>query len=204
MLVATRGRLMQGARSDGSMLSVAASEEEVATYLSSFAHRVSVAAVNGPASVVVSGDDDAVQQLGALLTAAGRRTRPLRTSHAFHSAHMDGILMAFRRAVAAVPTGEPDVPIVSNLTGRLLTTRQLKSPDYWVQHLRQAVQYWAGVQCLQVNGATTFVDLGPGASLAAMTRRILADTADGVYTIETMGVDLPEPGGVQAAVARWK
>jgi len=114
-LVRARGALMQAARADGAMVSIEAAEDEVAAALN---ERVSIAAVNGPRSTVVSGDEDVVLGIARRFAGQGRRTRRLQVSHAFHSPHMDGVLDDFRRVAEQLSYREPAIPVISNRTGR--------------------------------------------------------------------------------------
>ena len=163
VVVAARGRLMQAARRGGVMVAVAASEQEVLPYLG---ERVSLAAVNGAGSVVVSGDEDAVVDVVARF--GGRKTRRLVVSHAFHSAHMDSVLDEFERVLAGVSLRAPSIPVVSDGTGELLTDEQAVSPRYWSQHIRRPVRFADAVLCLSGLGVSTCVELGPDAVLSAL------------------------------------
>ncbi|MEU9118237.1 type I polyketide synthase, partial [Streptomyces sp. NPDC048483] len=113
-LVAARGRLMQALPEGGAMLAVQAREEEVAPLLG---ESVWLAAVNGPDSVVVSGDVDAVEAVREWAKRQGRRTNRLRVSHAFHSHRMDGMLEEFARVAERLTYGAPQIPVISTLTG---------------------------------------------------------------------------------------
>ncbi|CAM5314386.1 Polyketide synthase OS=Streptomyces antimycoticus OX=68175 GN=SANT12839_087120 PE=4 SV=1 [Streptomyces antimycoticus] len=136
--------------------------------------RLDIAAVNGPCSVVISGDHDAVHAAAAVWRERGRKARLLKVSHAFHSPHMDGILDELRAVASELTFSAPAIPLVSNATGRLATASQLASPDYWARHARHAVRFMDGVHTLLDVGVTTFLELGPDAPLTAMTRECLS------------------------------
>ncbi|MFD9178630.1 type I polyketide synthase, partial [Streptomyces diastaticus] len=172
-LVTARGRLMEALPEGGAMVSLEATEDEVAPLLAGHAGQVSVAAVNGPASVVVSGAEGPVEDIAARVAALGRRTRKLRVSHAFHSPLMDPMLEEFRALVAGLSPQAPTVPVVSNLTGVPATVEQLTSADYWTDHVRHAVRFADGVSWLAAHGTGLFLELGPDATLAALTRTVL-------------------------------
>ncbi|WP_442934777.1 type I polyketide synthase, partial [Micromonospora sp. CPCC 205714] len=135
---------------------------------------VDIAAVNGPRSVVISGPEAAVLAAAEHFTNLGRKTTRLRVSHAFHSGLMDPMLDDFRAVAASLAYAEPQLPVVSNLTGALATA-ELTDPEYWVRHVREAVRFADGITALHAAGATTFLELGPDAALTPMIEGILTD-----------------------------
>ncbi|MFE1273319.1 SDR family NAD(P)-dependent oxidoreductase, partial [Streptomyces sp. NPDC058758] len=177
VLVAERGRLMQAAPEGGAMAAIEASEDEVRAALGT-TRGIDIAGVNGPRSVVVSGDAEAVDAFTALWRGKGSRTKRLTVSHAFHSAHMDEVVEEFREIAGGLTFHPPVIPIVSNVSGTLATDEELTSPDYWARHIRQAVRFHDGVRYLEAAGVTRFVELGPDGVLTALVQNALADEAD--------------------------
>ncbi|MEU0275360.1 acyltransferase domain-containing protein [Streptomyces sp. NPDC006307] len=140
--------------------------------------RVAVAAVNGPAAIVVAGDADAVGRVAAAWEARGRRTTRLPVSHAFHSPHMDHALDELRAVAEDLAYHPPTVPVVSHLFGEPATAEQLTSPEYWVAHVRQPVRFLDAVRRLHDDGVTGYLELGPDAVLTAMVPACLPQGAD--------------------------
>ncbi|MFF0885055.1 SDR family NAD(P)-dependent oxidoreductase [Streptomyces sp. NPDC003456] len=167
-LVSARGRLMQACEAGGAMASVEAPEQEVAGVLASVGGRVSVAGLNTPTQTVVSGDRAAVQTVVAHFAAAGRRTRELVVSHAFHSPHMDAMLTAYEQVAASCAFGEPTIPLVSTVTGDRVAAGELADPAYWVRQVREPVRFLDAVRTLEASGTARYLECGPAAVLSAM------------------------------------
>ncbi len=153
-----RGRLMQSVAETGAMAALRATEADLAGLLGD---KVDIAAVNGPDSLVVSGDRDAVEPWVARWRDERRQAKELQVSHAFHSPHMDAVVDEFRQIAAGVSYHPPSIPLISNVTGRLATTEQLTDPGYWAGHIRRAVRFHDGVTTLRDLGVTDFVEIGP-------------------------------------------
>ncbi|MFI9320174.1 type I polyketide synthase [Kitasatospora aureofaciens] len=191
-LVAARGRLMEALPEGGAMLAVQATEEEVRPLLKD---EVSIAAVNGPSSVVVSGTEEMVAAVEAHF--ADRKTSRLRVSHAFHSPLMDPMLDDFRTVLTGLTYSEPSIPLVSNLTGELVTGTT--DADYWVRHVRETVRFADGLRTLHDQGVTRLLELGPDGVLTAMAAESLPGDAAPVALLRK---DRPEETALLAALAR--
>ncbi|MFF4324747.1 type I polyketide synthase [Streptomyces sp. NPDC001568] len=196
-LVAARGRLMQALPSGGVMIAVQASEDEVLPLLTD---RVSIAAVNGPQAVVIAGDEDAATAVVAAFP--DRKSKRLAVSHAFHSPHMDGMLDAFRRVVEGLTYAAPRIPIVSNLTGALVTDGAMGSADFWVRHVRDAVRFLDGIRWLESRGVSAYLEIGPGGVLSALGQDCQAATGPRAAAfLPALRTGRPEARSLAAAVA---
>ncbi|WUO19439.1 SDR family NAD(P)-dependent oxidoreductase [Streptomyces sp. NBC_00287] len=179
-LVAARGGLMQALPAGGAMLAVQAGVTEIETVLASVGGAVDVAAVNGPTSVVVSGAEGDVEVVRERFGLAGVKCRRLSVSHAFHSSLMEPMLGEFERVAADISYGEPRIPVMSNLSGRVAGA-EIRTADYWVRQVRDAVRFADGIGRLAEAGATKFLELGPDATLTAMG----AECAEGLFVPAT-------------------
>ncbi|GAA0364558.1 type I polyketide synthase [Streptomyces blastmyceticus] len=198
-LVAARGRLMQALPTGGVMIAVQASEGEVLPYLT---ERVSIAAVNGPQSVVIAGDEDAALEVVARFE--GRKSKRLTVSHAFHSPHMDAMLEEFRAVAEGLEYHAPSMALVSNVTGALAGVDEVCSAEYWVRHVRQPVRFMDGIRSLEAEGVSVFLELGPDGVLSALGPDCLTadDDITPLFATGLRGADVPEPRALLEAVAQ--
>lgn len=186
MLVVARGRLMQALPAGGAMVAVAASEDEVEPLLG---EGVGIAAINAPESVVISGAQAAANAIADRFAAQGRRVHQLAVSHAFHSPLMEPMLEEFARVAARVQAREPQLGLVSNVTGELAGP-DFGSAQYWVDHVRRPVRFADSARHLQTLGATHFIEAGPGSGLTGSIEQSLAP-ADAMV-VSMLGKDRPE------------
>ncbi|WP_433343020.1 SDR family NAD(P)-dependent oxidoreductase [Micromonospora sp. CA-111912] len=170
-VVAARGELMQALPATGAMLAVRACAEEILELLSGYDGRIGLAAVNGPAATVISGDAEALAHAAELLARRGRKTTALRVSRALHSRDLDPMLERYGAVLAAVALHPPRLPIVSTLTGEPVGPAEMTDPGYWVRQAREPVRFLAAMRALD---AAVLVELGPGGGLAAAARECLA------------------------------
>ena len=171
-LVGARARLMQALPEGGAMAAIAANEAEVLATLED-APEVSIAAVNGPSAVVISGDAAEVDAVVALWRDRGRRVRRLRVSHAFHSARMDPVLDDLGSVAAGLEHAPPSVAWVGALTGELITRPEA---GYWVDQARQPVRFADAVTTMADQEVSVFLEIGPDGTLSAMGPAALSET----------------------------
>ncbi|HVS00658.1 MAG TPA: SDR family oxidoreductase, partial [Thermoanaerobaculia bacterium] len=185
-LVVARGRLV-GSLPPGAMLAVSLPEPDAARRAEE--HGLAVAAVNAPGSIVLSGPFSVVEQLAGRLAAEGIEHRPLRTSHAFHSAALEPILDSFREEVARRELRPPLLPWISNLSGTWIRPEEATDPGYWARHLRETVRFAAGVEELSRVPGRVYLEVGPGRALSSLVRRRLGRSEEG-----TVVTSLPQTG----------
>jgi acyl transferase domain-containing protein len=169
-VVAQRARLIEAAP-EGRMLAAAAGAEQIEAVLEGCDARVDVAALNGPAMTVLSGTPEAVDALAARLADHGVAARPLRSAHAFHSSLLAPVRAQLAEVIATVPRAAPTTPIVSNVTGELLTADQATDPQYWAEHLCRPVRFADAARYAAAQGIDAFVELGAGQTLGGLLRQ---------------------------------
>ncbi|WP_158264197.1 type I polyketide synthase [Amycolatopsis sp. CA-126428] len=197
-MVAARGRLMQAARTGGAMAAMEADEAE----LGDVGEGVSVAAVNAPGSVVVSGDAGAVLDLVAHWRSRGRRTTRLRVSHAFHSPHMDRAAEEFRAVVGGLTLHPATIPLISTVTGAQATGEQLRSAGYWAGQLRRGVRFADCVRTMRDRGVTAYLELSPTPVLLPDVTATVAGTTPEPAVVAVLDKDAPERQSAVTMLAR--
>jgi microcystin synthetase protein McyG len=173
-LIAARGRLMQSLPGNGAMAAIFAEEALVLDALRPFPKTISVAAINGPQLTVISGLDEDVATVSDAFTAKGVTVMRLTVSHAFHSPLMEPILAPFAEVAGEVRYGSPQLDLISNLTGEA-AGGEIATPAYWVNHIRAAVRFAAGMETLYRQGYRVFVEIGPHPVLVGMGRKFLPE-----------------------------
>jgi acyl transferase domain-containing protein/SAM-dependent methyltransferase/acyl carrier protein len=169
-LIAERGRLMQSLPAGGRMAAVFAGRERVESAIAK-SDAVSVAAINGPELIVISGDGNQVEAILKRLSKEEIKSKDLLVSHAFHSPLMNPVLDEFEKIASDVEYSDPTVGFVSNLTGELADLRSIGCANYWRRHAREPVQFAAAVKTLKEEGVKIFLELGPDPVLLGMARR---------------------------------
>ncbi len=175
-LIVARGRLMQSLPQNGSMAAIFTEPEHIESALKGLEDKVSIAGVNSPASTVISGEKETVQQVAQSFEQQKIKVTYLRVSHAFHSPLMDPILDEFEAVAAELNFKAPQIPIVSNLTGKLLEPDEVPDAAYWRKHIRQAVLFDQGIKTLDDQQVDIFLEAGPHPTLIGMARHSLPDS----------------------------
>jgi acyl transferase domain-containing protein/acyl-CoA synthetase (AMP-forming)/AMP-acid ligase II/NADPH-dependent curcumin reductase CurA/acyl carrier protein len=169
-LIATRGRLMQ-ALPGGGMVSVWGDEAQVTEAIAPYHQQLAIAAVNGAENFVISGCNSVLGTVVATLETQGIKTKRLNVSHGFHSPFIEPIIEEFAQCAGEIAYSQPDIPLVSNLTGEVADA--IATPEYWCQHLRQPVQFAASMETLSARGYSIFVECGAKPILLGMGQSCL-------------------------------
>ncbi|MGL5833514.1 MAG: type I polyketide synthase, partial [Waterburya sp.] len=174
-LVATRGRLMEELPSSGGMLAIFSSQDKIAEAIAAFDQEVNIAAINHQQNTVIAGNSSTLTVIADQLASLDISSTVLEVSHAFHSPLMKPMLGGFRQMAESVTYHLPQIPLVSNVTGKL-AGQAITSPDYWVEHIIQPVNFAAGFQWLLEQKIDIFLEIGAKPILASIGATISAAT----------------------------
>ncbi|MCY7294927.1 type I polyketide synthase [Alteromonas sp. a30] len=173
-LIIIRARLMQAATGHGLMVSVESTLEEVQPYLETHADKVDVAAINGPTTLVLSGDVDTLHRVTDRLENAGIACVKLPVNYAFHSYQMEDSKHDLIKALSFLKPMPAKIPLVSTVSGEWLAQGGLLTPEYWGENLREKVMFKAGIETLVNSGYTSFVEI----SARPVLQRVIRKTAE--------------------------
>lgn len=176
-LIAARGRLMQSLPSGGGMRSVMASEARVLRAIAGYEDCASIAAINGPEHVVITGVEAALDEICRELQAEQIKIKPLAVSHAFHSPLMDPMLAEYAKVVNEIRFSAPKIPFVSGVRGAIVSEEVLKS-EYWIRQVRDPVRFTDGMAALEQCGVEAYLEVGPHPVLLGMGRLCLEERGD--------------------------
>lgn len=182
-LVSARGRLMVECCAPGSMAVVFAKAEIASEFFVGQQQKISIAAYNGPANTVLSGEPDALAIVLQKIESAGIKIQRLNVSHAFHSPMMEPMLEQFRKLARSIHYNKPQYRLISNVTG-LICTDELSCADYWVQHVSAPVDFMRSIETLVDENIDVLVELGPHNTLLGMAKYIVNDYVDSLLQEE--------------------
>ncbi|MEB3220121.1 MAG: beta-ketoacyl synthase N-terminal-like domain-containing protein [Nostocales cyanobacterium 94392] len=172
-LIAERGRLMQSLPQNGAMVSLLAEPEQVIKAIDTCGGEVTIAAFNGLSSVVISGKQEAVENLVSKLEIQGVKSKALKVSHGFHSPLMEPMLEEFERVAREVTYSPPQIQLISNVTGELVTN-EIATPEYWCEHIRLPVKFVQGMATLAQQDCKILLEIGSQPILLGMARLCLS------------------------------
>jgi len=190
-LIAMRGRLMQQLPSGGEMVSLLASESQVIEAIGEYSSQVTIAAINGPESIVISGESEAIASICSKLESQGVKNKQLKVSHAFHSPLMEPMLVEFETVAKQITYSQPKIPLISNVIGKKVGA-EITTAEYWVRHVREPVRFVQSMKTLDEQRYEVFLEIGPKPILLGMGRQCLP---------ESMGVWLPS---LRLGVEEWQ
>ncbi len=171
-LASARGRLMKST-SAGTMVNIFTNQERVAKAIAPYVDTVSIAAINGPENIVISGEPTAIQRISEEMQAENIKVQSLNISIAGHSPLMESILNEFEQVAAQVTYSAPQIEFMSELNGLPLQPQEMNA-GYWRRHMREAVQFYPMVTTLQKEGYRIFVEIGPAPILTGMAQQCLS------------------------------
>ena len=175
-LIAERGRRIQALPARGTMAAIITTEDRVLEAIEPYGEQLSIAAVNAPEQIVISGDEDAVHEVMTRFQSDGVMCQQLTVSHAFHSAHLDPMLDGFERFAQAIVYNTPQIGLISNVTGKAFGPGEKPNARYWRDHVRGSVRFAAGIKSLAETGCEIFIEVGPAPILTGMARKCLPDS----------------------------
>ena len=162
----------------GTMLSISRSANSI---LKIKPETIDMATINTEESCVVSGSHEAISTFKTQLEREDIPCVTLKTSHGFHSSTMDPVLEEFEAYLKTIHYNNPDIPFVSNYTGKWITNEDAKNPSYWVKHLRHTVKFSEGIKTIKTKGDTVYIEVGPSRTLANFVKTIAVDTMPTVF-----------------------
>ncbi|WP_375339747.1 acyltransferase domain-containing protein [Okeania hirsuta] len=179
-LIAMRGKLMQQLPSGGEMVSLLASESQVIEAIGEYSSKVAIAAINGPESIVISGEREAITAICSKLKSQRVKSKKLQVSHAFHSPLMEPMLAEFAAVAQEVTYSQPRISLISNVTGEKIGA-EIATPEYWVGHVREPVRFAQSMKTLNEQGYQLFLEIGPKPILLGMGSRCVPEESSGMW-----------------------
>lgn len=200
-LIAARGRLMQALPAGGGMTSIMACESRVRAAIAGYEDRVSIAAINGPEHVVITGEERALAEISASFVNEGIRTKPLTVSHAFHSPLMNPMLDEYGQVVRAIRFQTPVIPFISGVRGELVGD-EIANPEYWIRQVREPVRFSDAMAAIEREGATAYLEIGPHPVLLGMGRQCLRENSDDKLWLPSLRRDVDAWQTILATLAQ--
>ena len=174
-LVTERGRLMETLTSNGEMYTVFANELTAKEAVKGFEDSVSIASINSPVKTVISGDKDSLAKILPAFDSQNIEYKKINVSIASHSPLMNSMIEEFRKVCNTVKYSSPKIPVVSNITGEVVTDK-ISNADYWCEHILSGVRFSDSIKACVNFGCDTFIDLGPKPTSIGMAQETVIDS----------------------------
>lgn len=184
-LVLHRGQLMEREDALGGMVTVTLSAEEAARELVGYGDQLSIAAINDPSSVVISGEERALGTLVARLQQCGVSCRTLKVKYAFHSPRMDSSVKELRSAIGSLQLCPTTIPVYSTVLGKRIEHAELDA-SYWAKNIRDPVLFARAVELAVADRHRVFLEVGPRSVLANNIQQCLLDWRLDGYALPTL------------------
>ncbi len=179
-LIAARGKLMQSLPKNGSMVAVLATLEQINDVIQPYQDKVAIAAINGPTSLVISGENEAIEEVIESLQQQEIKIKKLVVSHGFHSPLMRPMLEEFRKVAEEINYSVPNLDIISNVTGKPIK-EDITKAEYWVNHVESPVNFHGGINSLLEEECDIFLEIGAKPILLSMSRMIIENNQEKAY-----------------------
>jgi amino acid adenylation domain-containing protein/non-ribosomal peptide synthase protein (TIGR01720 family) len=166
-LVAERGRLISSLPENGAMATVIADKNKVINIINNYKDRVSLAAVNAPENILISGQRTAIEEMIEIFNNENIPVRLMQISHAIHSLLMEPIQDTFYDVASKIQFSKPIIPIISNVSGQH-AGEEICTPDYWVRHVRQEVRFFESMLTIDKQGYEIFLEIGTTSTLSSL------------------------------------
>ena len=197
LVVAAARQAMAKIAGKGAMLSVSLSAEEIEPRLAALRQsEISLAAINGPASLVLSGEPEALAELQGRCERDGVRDQPIAVDYAAHSAQIEALRGELSEAFAPISPQAAEIPFHSTVTGEPLDTAEL-GPEYWYRNLRQTVLMEPVLRSLLANGQRAFIEISPHPVLGFGAQETLDARPRGSSSVISLGTLRRDEGGAE-------
>lgn len=180
-----RGRTMDLASSEGAMVAAGLPADEVPEWIGGYEQDVSLAAINGPSSVTISGEQSAIDAIAERLESKGVFCRRLAVEYAFHSPQMEPVRDELLRALDHIKPQLTHTPLLSTVTGDVIEGQKLDA-EYWWKNVRQSVRFADAMRGLADRGFAVAVEVGPHPVLAYSINECFQDAGASVRSVTSL------------------
>ncbi|KPA18699.1 thioester reductase [Candidatus Magnetomorum sp. HK-1] len=184
--IATRGKLIGSLPENGAMAAVIASKDRVSQILENYKDKISLAAINAPENILISGERNAVEEVMDIFSSEDIPARFMQISHAVHSMFMEPIQDKLYDAASQIQFSPPAIPVISNIDGKQ-AGKDISTPEYWRRHIREEVRFYDSIQFLDSAGYNIFLEVGTTSTLISLGIQCIPES-EGLW-LPTLGIN---------------